>query len=204
MTFCKKKNIFSLIENLTLTDFGGKYSDFIEKEKKKGTINNIDKNIDELKSRMKSFITYQLGNTLVSSGIGCGYYDETGMEDKKGINKKINDYLFEKCFNPEENQDNYEHFLDYLLINFANVFAAGDRGYKPHINEFVKVLNKEHLINYWKKNKDEIKKLNYENKNKVVFQGNYSASYQEDLTNIYQVLDKLLKDEDEEDRVEKE
>jgi hypothetical protein len=67
---------------------------------------------------MKSFIVYQLGNTVIDQGIGCGYYNPNGNKDKKENNITFNDYLFEYCFNSQKQGKNYKHFLDYLLLNF--------------------------------------------------------------------------------------
>jgi hypothetical protein len=191
------KNIFNLIEDLTLADFAGKYFDYIEQQVKEGKITEKEKDlhIASLKSRMKSFITYQLGNTIISSGVGCGYYDETGEADEKGIATAINDYMFDICFNPEIDIRNYEHFLDYLLINFASVFASRKgRDYIPHIDEFTKVIDRTKLVEYWRTHSTAIKALNLEQKEKMINTGNYIATYAEDLKEVFIVLDKALED----------
>lgn len=142
---------------------------------------------------MKSFIIYQLGNTLIQSGIGCGYYDASGKKDEKGISKAINDYLFEYCFNPSRNENNYRHFLDYLLINFSRVLKGrGNIGFMPNLPEFTKVLFKDQLTEYWKINCNNIKTKGYENEDKKVFTSNYVASYALDLESTFKVLDELL------------
>jgi len=193
----KNKNIFDLIEKLSLSDLAGKYFDFVNKKTASGEVKNLEEHIGSLKSRIKSFITYQLGNSLVSLGVGCGYYDSTGKEDKKGIRAQINKYLFEICFNPTINRKNYEHFVDYLLINFASVFAVENgRGYIPHLDEFTKVLEREKLSDYWKNNSTAIKALKLTERNKIIYQDNYSASYKEDLPKVFDELDKLNKTED--------
>lgn len=197
------KNIFVLIEALTLADFAGKYLDFIQEQVRIGKITEEVRNtyIASLKSRMKSLITYQLGNTKVSHGVGCGYYDETGTADRRGISVAMNDYLFETCFNPELEVGNYEHFLDYLLINFASVFASRrGRDYIPHSGEFTKVLDRSRLASYWKKNSEAIKALNLESKKKTINTGNYTATYEQDLKDVFDVLDKLVEEVDAEER----
>ncbi|MBI5374198.1 MAG: P-loop ATPase [Candidatus Schekmanbacteria bacterium] len=187
------KNIFDLIDRLTLPELTGKYISFVEAKVASGEVKDIDKRVAELKTRMKSFITYQLGNSMIKSGIGCGYYDQIGAQDKNGIKAKINNYLFDQCFNPVENLNNYEHFVDYLLINFANIFSPqDDRKYIPHIDEFTKVLDKEKLFEYWKNNSVAIRNLNLELKSKVVFTANYNASYKDDVINVYNELDKMM------------
>jgi len=188
----KNKNIFDLIESLSLPDLVGKYSDFVNQKISEGVVKGVDEHVGALKSRIKSFTIYQLGNSLVSLGVGCGYYDPTGKEDKKIIKAQINKYLFETCFNPAINQKNYEHFVDYLLINFASVFRSEDgRGYVPHLDEFIKVLEREMLSEYWKNNSVAIKALNLTNQDKIIYQGNYNASYKNDLPKVFEELDKL-------------
>lgn len=194
----KEKNIFELIEKLTLTELCGKYYKYVEEKIKGEKINNVDQQIGELKSRIKSFVVYQLGNNFISNGVGCGYYDESGKQDKNGIRERMNDYLFDICFSAEKGNGNYQHFLDYLLINFAKFFASGDYEYKPHINEFTKILDSKRLLEYWRVKGDTIKKLGLEKIEKNIYQGNYIASYKKDLPHIFDSLDKALEEYDKE------
>ena len=201
----QNKNIFDLVNSLTLTDLTGKYYQFVKGKIDAGEIKNADEEVKSLKSRIKSFTIYQLGNSFISHGVGCGYYDVVGKEDKNGIKTEINKYLFGKCFNPEEKgqAQNYEHFLDYLLINFASVFASDHgRDYIPSIDEFTKVLEKEKLAKYWKDNRQAIKALNLIKKEKKIFAGNYKISYKENLDEIYQLLDKFVQDYESETKKE--
>ncbi|WKZ29432.1 MAG: P-loop NTPase fold protein [Patescibacteria group bacterium] len=189
------KNIFDLIDGLSLADFAGKYQAYIEGKVTSGEIENAETTVADLKSRMKSFITYQLTNTYISSGVGCGYYDPSGKEDAGGISHSVNDYLFGTCFNPSVAGKNYEHFLDYLLINFASTFESrGGREYTPHINEFTKILDKSKLAEYWREHATTIRGLNLTEKEKTVITSNYSASYKDDLAGVFQVLDKLIEE----------
>ena len=189
----KNKNIFELADILSLADFTGKYHDYVKGKIASGDVKDVDAITGALKSRVKSFITYQLGNSLISSGVGCGYYDPTEKKDKNVIKATVNDYLFSECFNPEKNQNNYVHFVDYLLITFASVFASEDgRDYIPHANEFTKVLKKDKLVDYWEKNGVAIQALNLTAQDKVVYAGNYTATYKKDLPEVYTVLDELM------------
>lgn len=187
------QNLFDLIDELSLDNFGGKYKEYIESKIASGDVEDPDATIAALKTRMKSFITYQLGNSIISSGIGCGYYDESANEDINGIKVSFVDYLFNVCFNPELNENNYQHFLDYLLINFASIFGRKKgRDYVPNIEEFAKVIGKEKLAEYWKAHGEKIKALNLHNTDKQVNAGNYIASYKDDLPEVYQLLDELV------------
>jgi len=187
-------NIFELIDNLTLENITGKYFTYINENILSGKIKDSEKTIDQLKSRIKSYIIYQLGNPLISLGVGCGYYDPSGNDDKKEIQSQMNDYLFEVCFNPSKG-NGFENFLDYLLINYShNSPLESKSGFAPNLNEFLKVIKKERLIDYWNKNSTQIKGLNFISKNKVVQTLNYIASYKEDLPNVYKLLDDLVKE----------
>lgn len=64
-----------------------------------------------------SFVIYQLSNSLPpnGSGVGCGYYDESGAEDGGGISRLMNEYVFGFCFSPVVSGDNVLLFLDHCL-----------------------------------------------------------------------------------------
>ncbi|QUH28204.1 KAP family P-loop NTPase fold protein [Vallitalea guaymasensis] len=177
----QQKNIFDEIDKLTLNDVGG----YNSSNKIKGE--GINNEFSLLKFKMKSFIIYQLGNTINDdTGIGCGYYDVSGNKDSKGINKEFNEYLFEICFKAENNSTtNYTHFLDYLLAHLS-------RDYVLDINLILNVLDKNSLITYWKHRRNDIKALKFESKNIQIITGSYTASYDKHLVDIYKVLDALL------------
>ncbi|TSC59895.1 MAG: KAP P-loop [Parcubacteria group bacterium LiPW_15] len=187
-----KINLFEVIDSLSLGDLASEFRSFVDAAMTDGKITKeeVDDKVAKLKNRAKSFITYQLGNDIISSGIGCGYYDQSGSGDSHGIRKDMNDYLFETCFNPNTNMQNYQIFLDYLLINFASTFASVDgRAFVANIGEFTKVIDKKRLADYWKANGVAIKALNLPEQGKVVITDNYAATYSEDLPKVYAVLD---------------
>lgn len=184
----KKRNIFSEIDNLTLKDVCGVYLDYINSKVKP---EDIEVSLSKLNTKLKSFITYQLGNKGVKLGVGCGYYDVSGNKDKKGISGEINNYLFEHCFDPQKNEDNYRHFLNYLLINFSNEVVSHEENWIPSINEFTKILDKDKLIDYWKKHSVAIKSKKFETENKAINAVNYVATYAKDIESVYTLLDQL-------------
>jgi len=189
-----QKNIFTEIDKLDLRELAGKYFDFVLGKIASSEVAQevVDLSLATTRSRMKMFITYQLSNKLVSSGVGCGYYDEEGTEDQNNISSKMNDYLFQQCFSPSGGRRNFECFLDYLLLNFAsNLFADDDKRYTPTEEEFTKILNRTRLADYWLENRETIRSLNFDREDKKVINGNYSASYSVDLVAVYEVLDSL-------------
>ncbi len=191
----KKINIFDIIDELSLVDLTSKYHKFTKSKIKSGELKEPDERLRELRSRIKLFTIYQLGSASIDHGIPCGYYDASGSEDKKEIYNEMNDYLFNICFYPGKKKDNlknYEHFLDYLLMNFVSVFEpVKGRNYIANINQFTKVLDKERLRKYWNDNESVIKKLNLTMSDKSVLTGNYKAFYSKDLEDVYKALDEL-------------
>ena len=152
---------------------------------------DIEKKAIELKTRVGSFILYQLTNNEVSHGVGCGYYDPAGTDDKNTIRGLMNDYLFTHCFDPSKPK-NAEYFIDYLFRNFASAFASAREDglrYIPTINEFIKVLDKEKLALFWQTHAATFKTLKLEELEKVVFVGNDEASYKKYVPMVYKVLD---------------
>lgn len=186
-----KTNIFKLVDNLKLSDLAGNYHHFITNGISEHE--EIASAVERHKIQIITFIIYQLGNSEILSGVGCGYYDQSGKKDNKGIKNLINDYLFDLCFNPAEDEINYQSFLDYLLINFTSAFSRGERKYIPRINEFTKVLSKERLTSYWEGNRIAIKKLELTKVDKKIHNANYIANYDTDLVLLFNELDELLK-----------
>lgn len=188
-----KKNIFEEIDALKTTDLAGKYDDFLKQKIADGTFQStdIEKKTIELKTRVSSFILYQMANTEINLGVGCGFYDPTGSEDKHTIRDLVNDYLFDHCFDPKVAK-NTEYFIDYLFRNFASAFASAREDglkYVPSINEFTKVLDKAKLATFWQKHSKTFKDLKLEDKDKIVFVGNDEASYKKYVPMVYKVLD---------------
>ncbi|RJO61966.1 P-loop ATPase [candidate division WS5 bacterium] len=193
-----KKNIFEEIDALQTSDLVGKYGDFLNQKIADGIFQatDITKKTIELKTRVGAFILYQMANSEINHGAGCGFYDPTGTEDKHTIKDLINDYLFDYCFDPKDVK-NAEYFIDYLFRNFASAFASAREGglkYVPSINEFTKVLDKVKLAIFWQKNGKTFKDLKLEDKDKIVFVGNDEASYKKYVPMVYKVLDDNITD----------
>lgn len=94
------------------------------KDQTKNSNISLEQRIAMTRSGIKTFVIYQLSNSLPphGSGVGCGYYDESGSADRRGIAKLMNEYVFEVCFSPKLNEENIFHFLDYCLSNLSHSF----------------------------------------------------------------------------------
>lgn len=190
----KNINIFNKIQAITQEQLLGQYNSYLQAKIRENSVQvlYIEKKIVELKTRIASFIIYQLGSDIISHGVGCGFYDPEGKKDEHKIRGLINDYLFIICFNPDK-PENVEYFIDYLFRNFAHAFASAREdglSYVPSINEFTKVLDKDKLAEYWTQHKTAINAMNLEAKEKIIPLGdNHEASYKKYIPLIYEVLD---------------
>ncbi|WP_281280530.1 P-loop NTPase fold protein [Emcibacter nanhaiensis] len=110
----KEINIFAEIDSLSLDELSGGRTEYI---KNSCTVETITSAVESTKTKLKAFISYQLGSTKEDFGIGCGFYDLEGSSHQQGINAVYNDYLFNLIFNPEKSKSAHQYFLDYLLIN---------------------------------------------------------------------------------------
>lgn len=141
-----------------------------------------------------NYIIYQLGNTVNSSGVGCGYYDSRGSKDNKEINKQMSEYLFRNCFSPNGNFNGYRNFLDYLLMNLQKFRDETDKlEYIANLDGFTHVLKVESLSAYWKEHRNLIKEQEFGDR--TVMTRNYTATYTEDLRDIFMTLDTLINEE---------
>ena len=146
---------------------------------------------------VKSFVIYQLSNTLPAngSGVGCGYYDEDGNGDAGGISKLMNEYMFKTCFNPEINEDNAIHFLDHCLAHLSSTFfsdsGTDEKKYVATPEGLTGSLDRIEMANYWRKYSQAIRRMDLESRNRSVYTSNYIASYKEDLLGVFTTLDTL-------------
>lgn len=156
---------------------------------------SIDQRVSSARSLIKTFVIYQLSNTLPpnGSGVGCGYYDEQGAGDGGGIAKLMNEYAFGICFNPDIHKDNVLHFLDHCLSHLSNSFFSGgdEVGYFASKAELPGGLDPNEMGRYWSKHQNFIRQRVLQVEDRYVVTSNYSASYREDLAGVFDVLDGL-------------
>ncbi|WP_201017574.1 KAP family NTPase [Pseudomonas cichorii] len=159
---------------------------------------SLAERVASIRSSIKSFVIYQLSNTLgpTGSGIGCGFYDAQGTGDAAEIARLMNDYVFEFCFNPELQQENAYHFTDHCLANLSNsFFTDSDQvGFIPTKSGLVGGFNARALGSYWARHQAVIRQANALVQERYVYTINYTASYSDDLEQVYSVLDELAAD----------
>ncbi len=180
-----KKNIFDEVNNLSEPKLLGLSKSFVIKEK--------SINLQLQKNNILSFIVYQSTNAKIQMGIGCGYYDPTGDEDKKTIQKKMNEYLFNICFNVETNPDNAIYFVDYLLTQLVRHIRNPLRTiYELNFNELLDIFDYNQLKAYWEKNREFIKNYTENKRDRIVDTNNYTATYTKDLPLLFDILDQNI------------
>jgi hypothetical protein len=155
----------------------------------------IARRIASARSVVKSFVIYQLSNSLPpnGSGVGCGHYDEDGVEDGGGIAKLMNDYVFGTCFNPDVDENNALLFLDHCLLHLSrSVFSERDEnGYFATKAELSGGLDSKEMGRYWQQHGDHIRARELQTTQRCVFTPNYIASYRDDLDGVFAALDEL-------------
>jgi hypothetical protein len=147
------------------------------------------------RSTTKSFVIYQLSNSLPpnGSGVGCGYYDENGVDDNGGIAKIMNDYVFGFCFNPEIHKDNILLFLDYCLSHLTSPFYSGryEDGFIATKADLPGGLDPKEMGHYWRQHREHIRESQLHTMERSVITANYSATYRDHLDRVFAVLDEL-------------
>jgi hypothetical protein len=156
---------------------------------------SLSQRISTARSIVKSFVIYQLSNTLPpkGSGVGCGHYDERGGADGGGIARLMNEYAFGVCFNPAIEEDNVFHFLDHCLSHLSNSFFSGrdENGYHASNAELPGGLDPKDMGLYWSQHRELIRQKVLQVKDRYVVMSNYIASYRDDLGGVFTVLDEL-------------
>ncbi|MDK6078213.1 KAP family NTPase [Massilia varians] len=153
----------------------------------------LDQGVAAARSTVKSFVIYQLSNSIPpnGSGVGCGYYDESGTADTGGISRVMNEYIFGVCFNPDINNENAYHFLDHCLAHLSNSFFSGgaEEGYSATRADLPGGLDAGEMGRYWRQHRVQIRQLSQSVGERYVITSNYVASYREDLERVFTILD---------------
>lgn len=194
-----QRNFFVEVNNESVKEFlGTAFAQHIGEASKNPTLvedHALARRVAIARDVVMIFVIYQLSNTNQpnGSGIGCGYYDESGVEDGHGIAKTMNDYIFDTCFNPEINDDNIYIFLDYCLSNLSRTFFSSrdENGYAATRETLSGGLDARAMGRYWYKYREKIRRRNLHDSERCVFTSNYTAFYRDYLVDIFTVLDEL-------------
>ena len=155
----------------------------------------IARRVAAARSFAASFVIYQLSNSLPpnGSGVGCGYYDESGAGDGGGISRLMNEYVFGFCLNPVVDGDNVLLFLDHCLAHLSSPFRTGrdEEGYVATKSGLPGGLDPKAMGRYWLTHRDHIRGLGLQDSGRCVFMPGYTAFYRDDLEGVFAVLDAL-------------
>jgi hypothetical protein len=147
------------------------------------------------RSIVKSFVIYQLSNSLppTGSGIGCGYYDEDGLDDNKGIANAMNDYIFNVCFNPTIDEKNAFHFFNHCLAHLKTPFDTGVEGLVASQSSLAEGLDSVVMGSFWQQHNDIIRQVVQSDPSREVHTSNYSVKYEEVMESVFSTLDDMAK-----------
>ena len=158
----------------------------------------IARRVAAARSGVKSFVIYQLSNSLPpnGSGVGCGYYDEDGAEGGGGIAKLMNEYVFGICFKPETHENNVLLFLDHCLSHLSSPFYSGrdEDGFVATKAELPGGLDPKEMGRYWRQHREHIRGRELHTIERCVFTSNYTAFYRDDLNGVFAVLDEMAEE----------
>lgn len=194
-----QKNFFAEVELLPADYFSGEMSRevYIERSSELSRLEGekLAQKIASARSFVALFVIYQLCNELppTGSGVGCGYYNETGAEDNGFISKLMNEYIFGICFNPDIDEANILYFLDSCLAKLSNPFLSGrnEEGYYASKTDLPGGLNESRLAHYWKEHGERIRHSAAKLPERVVVTHSYTVTYRNALPGVFKVLDEL-------------
>lgn len=186
------RNFLDEIDKLDMHQLAGRYSKHVGRALATGAISDflLNDQMCAAKTIVKAFNTYQLTNKIISSGIGCGYYDPSDNGDGHGIHNEMNDYLFTTCFANSSSNDGFFHFITYLMIGFKASFDSGDGKFRK-ASPASEVLDQTKLKSYWSENAAAIKLRKFGALDDRVVTPNYSLTFKEGVPQIFDMLDNL-------------
>lgn len=197
------RNFFSEVRDTSIESFLGEAlsqlgAQATENDESMQDVASFGYRVSSARSTVKSFVIYQLSNSLPpnGSGVGCGYYDDYGVQDSGGIARLMNEYVFGVCFNPEVEEDNCFHFLDHCLSHLSSSFFSDrdEAGYFASKAELSGGLDPKEMGRYWSRYGTLIRERVEQVGQRYVATLNYRASYREDLPGVFTVLDELAAD----------
>ena len=195
----RKVNFYAAVDAIPVEDFHATV--LLLNDKNDSNIKNVIVNsMLASRSGVKGFVIYQLCNSKGANGagVGCGYYNESGVEDNHGISRLVHNYVFDFCFNPKVDENNAYHFLDYCLSNLSNSYFEGTPGdgFVAARNGLIGCFDIESFARYWSEHGNFVRAKADEISNREVVTSNYIASYADDLNGVFEVLDRIVDEKD--------
>lgn len=191
----RKVNFYSAVDAIPVEDFDT-MGLLIAHKDDPNTKNAVLSSICASRSGVKGFVIYQLSNSKEAngSGVGCGYYDESGVEDSHGISKLMDRYIFGFCFNPNIDENNAHHFLNHCLTHLTNSYFEGipGDGFVASKDGLIGHFDIESIARYWREHGAFVRAKAEEIPNREVVMSNYIATYAEDLDGVFKVLDEIV------------
>ncbi|MCM8915059.1 KAP family NTPase [Pseudomonas inefficax] len=191
----RKVNFYSAVDAIPVGNFDTTGLLITHKDDP-NTKNAVLSSIFASRSGVKGFVIYQLSNSNKAngSGVGCGYYDESGVEDNHGISRLMGRYIFDFCFNPDIDENNAHHFLEYCLTNLTNSYFEGipGDGFVASKGGLIGHFDIESIVWYWRKHGAFVRAKAEEIPSRKVVTSNYVATYAEDLDGVFKVLDDIM------------
>ncbi|MEO3715780.1 KAP family NTPase [Roseateles flavus] len=158
----------------------------------------VARRVTAARSSAASFVINQLSNSQPpnGSGVGCGYYDESGAKDGGGISMLMNEYVFGFCFNPAVDVNNALLFIDHCLAHLSSPFHTGrdEEGYVATKSGIPGGLDPKAMGRYWLTHGDHLRALALKDSGRCVFMPSYTAFYRDDLDTVFAVLDELAEE----------
>lgn len=159
-------------------------------------VDDLEAALKSSRSGLMSFVIYQLVNDWGGrgEGVGCGRYDEVGMQDAGGIRKAMTQYLLGFCFDPSQGVSHARAFADYCLRSlrdepFEFIGVDSVEGTQKAVT---KLLGREAMTAFWLISGDQIKTLLSSAKGTVYCYNNFKATYEDRLPTLFLALDQLV------------
>lgn len=188
-----KKNFLLEVDKLSIEELVGVAHSYLNDRlaDETVTLKRVNEAADIARSRIKSFCIYQLSNDIISSGVGCGYYDVSGANDNHEIKRRMSEYLFEVCFRLDVSGTNAGCFVDYMLLGFQRLFdTPGAKDFVPDLESVSRVLDANLLFTYWVRNERQYRGMNLQDTDREVRTSNVALTYSEAVPRLFDALTK--------------
>lgn len=179
-------NFFSLVDGTDDSELKGVFPNHADSES--SDTSSID--FQASKASIKRFVPYQLSNRLppTGSGVGCGYYDESGDGDAGGISIAMTRYLLDTCFRPSVGELSF-YFADHCLSSMQNGYSVDGDDLVPTFDGILAGMNEVLVREFWLEFRDQFLEMNLHLVDRQVITINYTAHYREFVQAAWKELD---------------